>query len=262
MTSEFDNFPTDIAQALTVRQFPRASTYDPAWIMANEMGPHVLWLTEYLTQSLALRPGMRILDLGCGRAMSSIFLAREFGVDVWATDLWIDAADNLRRIEEAGLQDHVFPIHAEAHALPYGTNFFDAMVSMDAYQYFGTDDLYLGYITRFLKPGGQIGIVGPGLVEEVGADVPIELAPHWDWDFCCWHSPAWWQTHWRKTGLLEDVRAEWMPDGWDLWMRWYDVMEKLTPGLSRIELLRADVHHSLGFTLVTGTRRVSPAYRT
>jgi hypothetical protein len=29
---------------------------------------------------------MRILDLGCGRAMSSLFLHREFGVEVWA---WI-----------------------------------------------------------------------------------------------------------------------------------------------------------------------------
>jgi len=38
-------------------------------------------------QVLTLRPGMRVLDLGCGTALTSIFLAREYDVEVWATDL-------------------------------------------------------------------------------------------------------------------------------------------------------------------------------
>jgi cyclopropane fatty-acyl-phospholipid synthase-like methyltransferase len=46
--------------------------------------------------------GMRILDLGCGRAMSCIFLHREFGVTVWAADLWFDATDNLQCVRDAG----------------------------------------------------------------------------------------------------------------------------------------------------------------
>jgi len=37
---------------------------------------------------------MRVLDLGCGKALSSIFLAKEYGTQVWATDLWISATDN------------------------------------------------------------------------------------------------------------------------------------------------------------------------
>jgi cyclopropane fatty-acyl-phospholipid synthase-like methyltransferase len=44
-------------------------------------------MAEWLTSALDLRPRMRVLDLGCGRATSSIFLHREFGVQVWATDL-------------------------------------------------------------------------------------------------------------------------------------------------------------------------------
>jgi hypothetical protein len=31
--------------------FPRASSYDPQWIMDNCMGPHVLWLAEWLSQA-------------------------------------------------------------------------------------------------------------------------------------------------------------------------------------------------------------------
>jgi cyclopropane fatty-acyl-phospholipid synthase-like methyltransferase len=55
---------------------------------------------------------VRVLDLGCGRAASSIFLHRELGVQVWATDLWFSASANLQRIRDAGAESGVFPIHA------------------------------------------------------------------------------------------------------------------------------------------------------
>jgi methylmalonyl-CoA mutase C-terminal domain/subunit len=47
---------------------------------------------------------MRVLDIGCGRAVSSIFLRREFGVQVWATDLWFTASENQQRIRDAGME--------------------------------------------------------------------------------------------------------------------------------------------------------------
>ena len=108
---------------------------------------------------------MRVLDLGCGRAMSSIFLRREFGVQVWATDLWFSASENLQRIRDAGVEDGVFPIHADARSLPFAAEFFDAIVSIDSFIYYGTDDLYLNYLARFVKPGGPVGIAGAGLMQ-------------------------------------------------------------------------------------------------
>jgi len=143
-------------------RFPRSSKYHPDWIIKNGMTgtANTLWLTEWSASAMELKPGMRVLDLGCGRAISSIFLAREYAVQVWATDLWIGASENLPRIRDAGLQDQVLPIHADARALPYAGEFFDAIVSIDAYPHFGTDDLYLNYLAHFVKPGGQIGIAG------------------------------------------------------------------------------------------------------
>ncbi|MCX6020597.1 MAG: methyltransferase domain-containing protein [Chloroflexi bacterium] len=123
----------------------------------NLMGPNAVWLTEALTQVMDLKPGMRVLDMGCGRAMSSIFLAKEFGVQVWATDLWIPASENWGRVTTAGVQDRVFPSHAEAHNLPFADGFFDAALSLDAYHYFGMNDLYVGDDARLVRPGRPIG---------------------------------------------------------------------------------------------------------
>lgn len=108
-----------IAEKLRPSEFPRSSSYDMEWVLKNQMGPNVLWLAESLAAVIDLRPGMRVLDMGCGKAVSSIFLAKEFGVRVWANDLWISASENWRRIREAGVDELVFPIHAEAHSLPY-----------------------------------------------------------------------------------------------------------------------------------------------
>src|SRR5947209_4158449 len=77
-------------------RFPRSSAYHPEWLLAGVSGgANPLWLAEWLAEAMDLRPGMRLLDLGCGRAMSSVFLRREFGVQVWATDLWISASEDL-----------------------------------------------------------------------------------------------------------------------------------------------------------------------
>src|SRR5947199_5097951 len=119
---------------LLSERFPRSSQYHPEWVIANASGgANSLWLTEWLASALELRPGMRVLDLGCGRASSSIFLRREFGVQVSATDLGFSAAENIQRIRDAGVEDGVFPIHADDRSLPFAPSFFDAVVSIDSF---------------------------------------------------------------------------------------------------------------------------------
>src|SRR5213593_1614205 len=160
-------------------RFPRSSRYHPEWVLANASGgANALWLTEWLAAALDLRTGMRVLDLGCGRASSSIFLRREFGVQVWAADLWFSVSENIQRIRDAGVEDAVFPIHADARSLPFAPDFFDAVVSIDSFVYYGTDDLYLNYLARFVKPGSPVGIAGAGLVQEIESSVPEHLR---DW---------------------------------------------------------------------------------
>ena len=246
-----------LTEMLTIDQFPRSATYDLEWMLENQMGPNVLWLTESLAQVIELEPGMRVLDMGCGRAISSIFMAKEFGLQVWATDLWIEASENWKRVRAADMERQVFPIHAEAHTLPFAAEFFDAIVSMDAYHYFGTDDLYLGYLLRFLKPKGQIGIVVPGLRHEFDAGVPAHLQPYWEWEFCSFHSPTWWRRHWEKTGQVTVDLADMIPEGWEHWVKWARVLfERNRQDYARreAEMLQVDAGRNLGFTRLVAHR--------
>jgi SAM-dependent methyltransferase len=238
-------------------RFPRAAAYHPDWILASVSGgANSLWLTEWLTEAMDLKAGMRVLDLGCGLAASSIFLHREFGVQVWATDLWFSASDNLQRVRDAGAEDGVFPLHADARSLPFAAEFFDAIVGIDSFMYFGTEDLYLNYVARFVKPGGQVGIASAGLVREMETPLPEHLRSWWTPDCWCLHAAGWWRRHWERTGILEIEVADTMPDGWQLWLDWIKIV---APGNElEIATLEADQGNTLGYVRVVGRRTNVP----
>jgi cyclopropane fatty-acyl-phospholipid synthase-like methyltransferase len=235
------------------RRFPRADKYSPEWISENGMGANPLHQMEWLCQRIELRPGIRVLDLGCGRAKSSIFLAREYGAQVWATDLWISASENWQRVRDAGLEDRVFPIHADARSLPFAAEFFDAIVAVDCYSYFGTDDLYLQYLVQFVKVGGQIGIAGAGLTQEMPSPVPDHLREWWTQDAWCLHSAAWWRHHWERSGLLNVEAADTMEDGWQLWAHWHRLA--WPNNTQEIEALETDAGRFMNYIRVVGRRR-------
>ena len=249
-------------------EFPRANSYDPEWVMNCQMGPNALWLMEWLCAELDLKPGMRVLDLGCGTAMTSIFLAREFDVSVCAADLWISQDENWRRICEAGVEDRIFPLKAEAHSLPFAEEYFDAIVSVDAYQYFGTDELYLGYVSRFVKPGGKIGIVIPGLMKPFEDGVPQHLTekqshghPFWSDDCICFHTVEDWEARWKRSNRVDVAVADALPDGWKLWRDFEAALDdagknKFPPP---VEALDADQGKYIGFVRLVAARKEGPA---
>lgn len=240
-----------------VEDYPRSGGYDMHWVHRNEMGPNVLWMTEALTRIMELEPGMRVLDIGCGTAMSSIFLAKEFDLQVWATDPWIKATDNWKRIREAGVEDRVFPLFAWAQTLPYADDFFDAIVSMDSYHYFGTDVHTLEFhILKLLKPGGQIGIIAPASPKEVPLPLPDHLGPEWYW----LNSVDWWRNHWDRYPELDVEVSEALPGGWELWVRWHEFLNAYghrnrPDEASELDQLLADGGEYLGFVRLLARRK-------
>jgi cyclopropane fatty-acyl-phospholipid synthase-like methyltransferase len=236
------------------KHFSRSNKYNPEWVAASASGgANSLWLTEWLTSSIDLQPGMRVLDLGCGRASSSIFLHREFGVEVWATDLWVSASENTQRIHDANVDRHVFPIQANARALPFAVEFFDVVLSIDSFVYYGTDNLYLNYLARFLRPNGYLGIAGAGLMHEWDDAIPEHLRKWWTSDLCCLHSAAWWSRHWNRTGVVDVELADSMPDGWELWLNWQKFIAP--DNQVEIEAIEADQGNNLGYVRAVARRR-------
>jgi len=238
-----------------VNKYPISAKYDSTWIEENWMGPNPLQLLEELCGNIKLVPGMKVLDLGCGKGLTSVFLAKEFGVTVFANDLWIDATENLQRFEAAGVSDKVFPFRAEAHALPYAKGFFDAVISVDSYQYFGADELYFPCtFSKLVKPGGQLGIVIPGLVREYEHGYPENMKSFWAEDMFSFHSAPWWRNLWEKTGTagitscynIPDPKALWYP-----WARW--AKEHLD--FNDMEFLDADTDNQVTLIVMSAVKK-------
>lgn len=242
-------------------EYPRASAYDPAWVVALDMGPHPLWLLEDLVQDMRLEPGMRVLDLGSGLGATSVFLARELGVEVFAVDLWVPAAEAARTFAEAGVADRVVALNADARKLPFAPGFFDAVVSVDAFEYFGTDDNYLPYLAELVAPGGQIGIAVPAVTRELRelGGIPDHLFACVGAEALAWHTPEWWRAHWEPARVVTVTSARLQPRGWENWLLWSKVCQEHNAGSdydvrSVIEMLEADGGRLLSFALVTARK--------
>jgi SAM-dependent methyltransferase len=253
---------TALANLIRPDRYPRSSTYDPAWLVELDMGPNPLWLLEDLARDLDLRPGMRVLDLGSGKGATSVFLAREYGVQVVAADWWVSPDEASAVFDKAGVSRQAEAVRAEAHTLPFEPESFDAIVSIDAFEYFGTADNYLPYLVRFLRPDGQLGIATPGMTREVrdlGA-IPSHIKTLVGWEAIAWHTAEWWRFQWEVTELVTVTSARLQQDGWLDWLLWAQALAEHVPdgsGASQpvIDMLKADGGEFLSFVLLTAHKQ-------
>jgi len=241
---------------------PRSLGYADDLALDLSMGPHPVWLAEWLCQRVDLQPGMRVLDLGCGKGLSSLFLAQEFGVQVWAVDLWISATENAKRFRSTGVEDQVFAIHADARDLPFAHGFFDAILCVDSYIYFGTDDLALPRLVEYVKPGGPIGMVVPGFMSPINGCLPDHLRPFWAQECWTWHTVQEWRWMWERTELVDVDAADAMPDGWRMWRVWEEAVYRRHHPDARSDdpgpdarVLDIDRGRTMGFIRMVGRRR-------
>ena len=82
------------------------------------MGPNVFWLAEALSQVMDLQPGMRVLDMGCGKAISSIFLARDFDALATPTARLTPTLGGMRRLCAARRLTPVFATNLSSSDSP------------------------------------------------------------------------------------------------------------------------------------------------
>ena len=239
-------------------RFPLAAEWDPTWQLENMMGTNPLWLTEELLLHLPLKPEQRVLDLGCGKGMSSMFLAKERRVNVWAADLWVSPDDTWQHARDLGLDNFVCPIQAEAHTLPFASGFFDAVVCVDAWHLFGLGDGFVSRVADYVADGGYIAMISPGLREEFESGLPTHVIPFWQQEFWSLHSPDWWKSLWQQSPELDVIHCDFVPEGCKIWLQWEEIARDsgYSYAADDIQLLHADAGQNLGFvSMVAQVRR-------
>ena len=215
--------------------YPRADRMNPDLIKHNIMGPNPAKLLEEMLNKFPLEPGQTVMDLGCGQGVTSIMLVKEYGLKVFAVDLWISASENWQRFRKEGLtREQIVPIHEDAHQLPFADEFFDAVVSIDSYHYFGLDKAYLGkHLLPLVKPGGYLLLVVPGFHRDVHANIPKELLLTWSAeDLDTIHDADYWRDVISATDGVEILAIDEMESNENCWEDWlatdneYAVMDR------------------------------------
>lgn len=162
-------------------KYIKSEKYNTPELQSKIMGPNPIKLEEELLCDSKIPSGAVVCDLGSGEGLTSVFLAKEYGYKVYAADLWSNPEDNQRFFEEMGLSsDSIVAVKADAVKLPFEKEFFDAVVSVDSYNYFGRDEGYLDEkLLPFVKRGGYIYIAIPGMKKDCHDNLPPELLLSW-----------------------------------------------------------------------------------
>lgn len=162
-------------------EYIRSQKYNSIELQSKIMGPNPIKLEEELLSDCKVSSGSVVCDLGSGQGLTSVFLVKEYGFTVYATDLWSDPAENQKFFNEMGLSNQqIIPVKADATNLPFEKEFFDAIISTDSYNYFGRDPEFLDEkLLPYVKQGGYIYIALPGMKKDCHDNLPSELLLSW-----------------------------------------------------------------------------------
>ncbi len=131
------------------------SYVSPAKIYQDHFVPALFgqWGTRLVSQ-VQVRPGMRILDVGCGTGVLALAAADVTGDSNTSA---VDINEDMLQIARQ-LRGDIDWRCAPAEALPFQDTSFDAVLSQFALMFFNPQTVALKEMWRVVKPGGTLGV--------------------------------------------------------------------------------------------------------
>jgi ubiquinone/menaquinone biosynthesis C-methylase UbiE len=128
-----------------------------------KMEQHHLDITEKTIRLMDLRPGERILDLGCGSGWATRLLARFVGEDPegFGQVVGVDVSDEMIRVARAASKDfdNTMFVWGSATQIPWEENFFDKVLSVESFYYYPDQERALAELFRVMAPKGRLFIL-------------------------------------------------------------------------------------------------------
>jgi len=205
-------------RSVDLSQYPELRDYSRDEIFDDAMGGGALFLAVRMLRTMNLEPGEVVLDLGCGKGTTSIFLAKHYGVNVVALDLWISATVLAEKFAVRGYRNRIVPLHLDVtRDLPFARDYFDAIFCMNSLSFYGGSIDFLQHLLKHLRPGGvfcvgmetlnqeftQEQLRNPPSVYDYNLPPPNQHLNVWEGDFSKMHSPDWWESLFSRSGLLD-----------------------------------------------------------
>jgi cyclopropane-fatty-acyl-phospholipid synthase len=133
---------------------------------------------EYLCRKLGLRPGERVLDIGCGWGAFSIYAAQHYDVETYGMTLSPRQAEFAqKRIREEGLTDRC-RVEVRDYRDVGGSNEYDKVASIGMFEHVGKKQLpsYFKQAWQLLKPGGVMLNHGVSSTTDLQSDTGATFA--------------------------------------------------------------------------------------
>ena len=128
-----------------------------------KMENHHLDITEKTLRRMELRPGERVLDLGCGSGWATRLLARLVGEGPqgFGQVVGLDISDEMIRQARAASKDfeNVMYVQGSAAQIPWEENFFDKVLSVESFYYYPDQERALAELFRVMAPHGRLFIL-------------------------------------------------------------------------------------------------------
>ena len=129
----------------------------------EEMEAHHADITHKTLQIMELRPGERVLDLGCGAGWATRLLARMVGEgpEGFGQVVGLDISDEMIRRARAASRDfeNIMYVWGSAGQIPWEENFFDKVLSVESFYYYPDQDRVLAELFRIMAPKGRLFIL-------------------------------------------------------------------------------------------------------